>query len=476
MYEVSNLDMRWLSLIPLFAVLLAFQVAYGLQISPTSTSLPSNSVSYLNISFYNNENSTLNISIQSQTVNFEYTGLFSNVGIKPSSFILPPGHVQKVLFSFSTRNVFYSSPIQIQIPYTENGVQSYFTLNTPILPQNYIYIYSVRSVSSSYPYNPIPINFTLLNSLGQTGITVPVNYSISMNNKQIFSSSSLLTVPNLGLNSFSETAMINNRTPPGNYTITVSTVYNQQRSSQSTSIEILPYTLLSSSQESNIGWLGGSSYLVITNNGNAPANISKYVLSASGFYKLFLTGESASAGGLIPVSSGFISNLSSLAPGESVKLAYTVSFAPIYVIVIVVAILILLFLFLNRKVKITKEVVEHHSSEGFVDIKMAVRVKNVTINKKPITDIVVYDYIPKTALKVSIMGPKEGKIERVGDHLKLIWREQQIAPGDEIILMYEIKSKIGLLGGINLPSAECRFNYNGKIYTVHSNALILNIK
>ncbi len=471
--------MRIITLILILSLLVSLPISFGLQVSPTSIVIPGNTISYFNISFYNNGNQTLNITINNQLASIEYTALFSSIGANPNTFSLLPGQTQKVLFSFSTRDVYYSSPIQIQIPYTINGLSSSFTINAPIEAKNQSYLISVYSIFAPvaiYPYNPLTLSISILNSVGQTGIDVPLNFTLLMNGKVAYTKALTVQLNNLGLNYINETFKLNNLTPPGNYTFNVSSEYNNQVSYLTRDIQILPYTKLVVTRSSNINWLGGNSELYVTNYGNSPASLSNVVLNVSPLYRFFITEKLASSGNLTSVPSGFVSSLSSLPPGQTLYMVYSVSFIWVYILIIVVVILILIGLFLNRKVKLTKEVVEHRSAGGFIDIKIAIRVKNVTINKKPITNITISDFIPKAALKVSMLGPKEGKIEHVSGQPKLIWHEQQILPNDEIILLYEIKSRIGLMGSITLPSAECRFTYNNKTYVKHSNSLVLNIK
>ena len=261
----------------------------ALQISPTSITIPSNKLSYYNITFYNNQNATLNISINTALAKIDYSYLFYNVGAKPDTFALSPGQSQNVLFSFGTNDVYFSFPIPINFTYTENSVQRSFVINAPIPPQsasNSIYVYSLA--------------------------------------------------------------------------------------------------------------------------------------------------------------------------------------------IIVIAAAILLVMYFNRKVVVSKEVIERRASGGFIDVKLAIRVKN--ISKKPLTELTITDSAPQTALKVSMIGPKEGKVERTSHGMRFVWKELELSAGDELILMYEIKSKIGIVGSVNLSPAECTFKYGNKRHSKKSNSLILNIR
>jgi hypothetical protein len=135
---------------------------------------------------------------------------------------------------------------------------------------------------------------------------------------------------------------------------------------------------------------------------------------------------------------------------------------------------VLVYLFFNRKVVLSKEIVEHKASGGVIDVKVAVRIKN--ISKKTVRDLIIHDLIPPNSLKITPIGPKQGRIYKAYDGMRITWRESVLEPSDEIILMYEIKSKIGIVGGIDLKSAYCTFTYEGKEHKRKSNPLVLRLQ
>jgi hypothetical protein len=56
------------------------------------------------------------------------------------------------------------------------------------------------------------------------------------------------------------------------------------------------------------------------------------------------------------------------------------------------------------------------------------------------------------------------------------WKEEELNPNDEIIVMYEVKSKIGIVGNFELDKANVKFDFNGRNYKKNSNSLVLHIK
>lgn len=457
--------------------LLFVGTSLALQISPTSITIPSNKLSYYNITFYNNQNVTLNISIDTALAKISYTNIFYNIGAKPDVFSLAPGQSQQVLFSFGTYSVYFSFPVPINFTYLENGVQKSFVINAPITPpsiSNSIYLYSLSANNSLYPYQPIYMKVNIINSIGQSGVVVPLNYSLVYNGNRVYSAMTNVVLSNLGLNKFNFSFNLDNMTPPGTYTLLALTSYNNNVSRLAQNVTVLPYHFAVSSSGSNFDLWGGSASLTIKNDGNYPLPLNATALSVGSFNSIFISSEYASLGTAALSSAGLVPSLAALAPGQQITISYTVSYYPIYLIVIIIVLAIALALYFNRKIVVSKEVVERRASGGFIDVKLAIRVKN--ISKKPLTDVIIRDSAPQTALKVSMMGPKEGKIEHSAHGMRFVWRELELSPGDELILMYEIKSKIGIVGSINLLPADCEFRYGNKNHSKKSNSLILNIR
>lgn len=440
---------------------------------PVTLTIPSNAVSLYNITFYNNLSSTVNISINIGQAKIQYGFFFSNMNAKPLTFSLSPDKYEPVLFSFVPTGAVSSLPQSINISYTQNGVLKYFIISATIVPIRNL-IYSVSAPVSIKPTVPLKFNVSLLNQLGQD-VPVPIVYKLNSSRGQVISSVSTTAVlSNLGLDEFSFSLPVNSSLPPGNYTVSASTNYGGDMSFGSTHVIILSYVSSSTSSTSNINWFGGTSSFTVINNGNVNLSNSNFTFGINSFDSLFLTGESSSFGAVQLGSNGLTSSLSALQPGQSLTLSYSISYLPLYVIAAIIIAAIALFLYLNRKLVISKEVVEHKVVGGFVDVKIALKVRNVS--KKVINNLNISDFVPPHALKVSTVGPKEGRISKVADGLSVNWRESNLHPNDEVLLMYEIKSKLGIVGSIVLKPAVCTFVVEGKEQSKKSNSLILNIK
>ncbi len=450
--------------IAIFLSLLLLSVGTVSALQPVSgqpITIPSNSNSFFNIGFYNNQTYSENISFDVGLTKIENEGYFLSIGIKPLSFVLASGESENVLFSFVPNGDISSYPVTINVYYTENNVSSYFNFFAPIVPV-YDLIYKISAPASMKPVEPLNFNVSLQNILGQ-GANVTLSYELNnSNNQKVVASSSQVTLSTLGLDQFSFSLPLNRNLAPGTYNLSISTNYGtEEKAVNYTVIEILPYVSLSKVSSNNINLFGGTYSVTVVNTGNENLSAGNFSLSVSQFNSAFIISKTAT--------------VASLAPGQSVTISYTVSYLPIYLIVAIIIIAIFTFFYLNRKLVISKEVVEHKVVGGFVDVKIALKIRNVS--KKVLKDLVIVDYVPAHALKVSSIGPKEGKIGRSDNGLSITWREVELQPNDEILLMYEIKSKLGIVGSIGLRSASCSFNSaEGKSYKKKSNSLILNIK
>lgn len=460
-------------LVLLSLFLVSIGAVNALQPSSISLTIPSNSNSLYNISFYNDQLTAANVTFNIGTARIENAGFFSNIGVSPVSFLLGPGQYKYVLFSFVPNGKVSSYPVAINITYTQNGATKSLLINAPIVPIQDL-ISSVSAPATVTPPEALNFSAEVLNVIGQNSV---INLFYQVNNslgQTIASVSSNVILTNLGLDQFSFSVPLNGTSPAGNYSIAVWTNYGGQVSSNHAFSSVQEYKSLSSTSSSNYNIFGGSSSVTITNTGNENVLGSELTLPISGFNSVFLASKSVSLG-KVQLSNGAVTtDLAALAPGQSITISYTVSYWPLYLIAAIIVIAIVLFLLLNRKVAVSKEVVEYKLANGFVDVKIAVKVKNIA--RKVLKDLVVVDLVPAHALRVASVGPKEGKITKGIHDMNIVWREVELQPNDEILLMYEIKSKMGIVGNIDLKSSIVSFTYEGKDYRKNSNSLVLHIK
>jgi len=138
-----------------------------------------------------------------------------------------------------------------------------------------------------------------------------------------------------------------------------------------------------------------------------------------------------------------------LAPGESVVIAYSVSYVPMLVsgILLSGAILAFLYFYLNRFNLIKSA----RRGKDTIGIKLAV--SNKTNSEQE--NVRVEDFIPKplklvrkfgTAVPSQIISTKSGT--------RLVWKFDSFAPQEERMLSYELKSELHIIGKLQIPQAK----------------------
>ncbi len=147
-----------------------------------------------------------------------------------------------------------------------------------------------------------------------------------------------------------------------------------------------------------------------------------------------------------------------LEPRDSIQIAYTVSFVPILIsgILLTSAIIAFLYFYLNR-FNLTKT-----ARRGKETISIKLGVSNKTNSEQE--TVRIEDFIPKplklvrqfgTAVPSQIISTKSGT--------RLIWKFDSLAPQEERMLSYELKSELHVIGKLQLPQAKLTQKKGGKL-------------
>ena len=138
-----------------------------------------------------------------------------------------------------------------------------------------------------------------------------------------------------------------------------------------------------------------------------------------------------------------------LEPGESITLSYSVSYFAILIggLLLLLAVFLFITNYLNR-FSVTKEL-----RRGTDTIMVNVSIRNNTNNE--MKNVKVEDMIPKpltlvrdfgTVIPNSMVNRKNGT--------KLVWKFATLAPKEEMILTYQVKSSMHVIGNLQLPQAK----------------------
>lgn len=170
----------------------------------------------------------------------------------------------------------------------------------------------------------------------------------------------------------------------------------------------------------------------------------------------------------------FISWNLELEPGQSKTIFIIVNYRPILYVIVLIIIIVVLYYAYKSPVIIKKGVSEVNLKEGGISqIRLMLEIKNNS--KKSISNVTITDYVPNIAIleKTYIEGTlKPSKIlhhKERGTILK--WELPELAPGEDRLISYNIKSKLSILGNFKLPRAKVKFKHKGKEYISYSNTL-----
>ena len=124
----------------------------------------------------------------------------------------------------------------------------------------------------------------------------------------------------------------------------------------------------------------------------------------------------------------------------------------------------------RQDVSITKEIESHGDS-------LKVRVTAKGASRSMLKSVVVEDYVPtplKLGQKFSPVHPKA--IKQEAGKVKLIWRLDNLYPGDERVFTYTMKSSLGVIGDVLLPAAKAKTHIDGESKVFYSNRVAMKGK
>ncbi|MBR9691301.1 hypothetical protein GOV06_00800 [Candidatus Woesearchaeota archaeon] len=162
-----------------------------------------------------------------------------------------------------------------------------------------------------------------------------------------------------------------------------------------------------------------------------------------------------------------------LEPGEVKDVSVVINFR----ILIYILLLAALCLGINYRYKspltIRKGVSDVNTKEGGIsDLKITLEISNK--DKKKIKHVTITDYIPDIAYIAKEFGEGTLKPSRVFRHrtkgMILKWDIEELAPGEDRLISYTVKSKLSIVGNFKIPRAKATFKRKGRDISAYSNA------
>src|SRR3989344_1038266 len=169
----------------------------------------------------------------------------------------------------------------------------------------------------------------------------------------------------------------------------------------------------------------------------------------------------------------------SLVPNESITIYSTTSYVPLFVILLIIIFGVMAYFIFRSPIVISKEASVLATKEGGISkMKVLIHLKNRT--GKSFDKVVIVDKIPNIVeidkddevgtIKPTrvFSNPKEGTSVK--------WEIGGLEKFEERLITYKIKSKLKILGGINLPQAMVHYTTKGgKELIVKSNRLDVSL-
>ncbi|MFH0961194.1 MAG: hypothetical protein V1820_00740 [archaeon] len=207
----------------------------------------------------------------------------------------------------------------------------------------------------------------------------------------------------------------------------------------------------------------------VENLGNVPAG-GTLVETIYWYEKFLMTADPAP--NLVPIEGGklnLIWTFDSAKPGERTRtFSYSVSYLPAVLSVVLLLLLALLAWQRVKAISVSKEVIKQRIANNVLEATLSVHVTNKT--ETEMKDVVLTDYIPNLAKPVEFGTAKPTETRADKMETALIWKLGSLKGGEERVITYKIRTTVGVLGSIDLPSANASFKKaDGKDGFVRSN-------
>jgi len=217
--------------------------------------------------------------------------------------------------------------------------------------------------------------------------------------------------------------------------------------------------------------------IVKENEGNKVAN--EIVKVPVGYFQRFFT-DTDPQGTLVNVDGDRIFQwVFDVPPGDIYRIEVITDYRTPFFVIVGVLILVGAFLYLSRKdLKITKTIFKVHEAkakEDVTELKILLNIKNRTHKEK--YHVKVIDLLPRTIKPDTDFGTLHpSKIEEGSMGMRMVWELDKFDPGDEIVITYKVKTKLPIIGKLELPAAVVQYYGRKKrVVNVKSNKLIYGL-
>jgi len=316
------------------------------------------------------------------------------------------------------------------------------------------------------PQTPFNISFEVYNPVEK--IVVPLEivsddgFKYVVQNQTVEEGKSTISLYNVSLPS---------DMPPGNHTFTVKLIFAKDVVSESSVVsEVSSYAKCVIVDSKNVTMFG-KSYIANVKNIGTKGTTCVVSSQITGVEKMLLRKATE---GYTFEGNKIIWNVPVKANSE-VVIKYNVSYVPILLIPFLIIAGIGGAWYLTRKVTIKKELVDYKRYQGFMDLKIQLKIKNLTNTE--LKDVKIYDSLPAFIKEVRDYGTIPGKVKKKGKSKIVEWELDSIKPKEERVLSYKIRTSLEVLGKIIFKPAKVEYKDNKGIKREeNSNILTIEIE
>jgi len=260
-------------------------------------------------------------------------------------------------------------------------------------------------------------------------------------------------------------------TIPGDYPFTVTVrMPDGTTPTKVSAISVKGYSSCELKEESSIG-LFGRNYKATVSNPGTEVMTCNVQSSYSNIESGLLTDPTQGA----TISAGKITWTLNVGAGESKVVGYSVNYIPLVAIPFFVILLGFSFWYFTRKMEITKELIDFKLYPGTSDLKIQVRVKN--LSGAPYKDVSVTEMLPAFVKEIKEFGTAKGSVEKHGKHNVIVWKLIELMPHEERVFSYKVRTSVEIIGKMIFPTTIVSFlDSNGQKHREESGPLIVEVQ
>jgi len=245
------------------------------------------------------------------------------------------------------------------------------------------------------------------------------------------------------------------------------------RTPRSTVFEIISYGQIDQLVDTKKGFLTKEETITVINNANLPK--SETIKVETNLIKKLFQKTSIDSSEISENNKRYYGFDISLSPAESITIVIKTNYSPLFWIIIILITITVLYYILRSPIILQKSAVNLIMKEGGIsEMKVMVHVRNRS--HQSIDHVIITDRLPHIAevvkdFPIGTLHPTSIlKHDKKGTILK--WEIDTLEGFEERILVYNIKSRLSVLGEFRLPQTQVKFKHYGKTRKTFSNKYV----